>query len=451
MPGKKNGKNSTTLIVKSTKNPGQKRKVNAIVRVKGHGRYEAGKPFSYWGGKIGKFAGKHLGNYIPGDYEEHGSNIGKYLGGKIGAVFGSGDYVMPNYPIKYNVLSDGTTPPQFRSNMRQTKVCHREYIKDIFSGPTLVSGATAFNIETFSINPGLESTFPWLTSVAANYECYRIDGMIFEFKSMSSNALTSTNTALGTVIMATQYNAASSDFVNKQQMENYEFAQSCKPAESMLHMIECARNETPIPELYVRLGAVPANQDQRLYDIGDFSIATQGMQATNINLGELWVTYDITLFKPKLIQGQLGGEVNYSHILIDEASTGANPLIFKSRGFNDTMLPNITGNNTIVFPSNVSEGQYLISYSVNGASTLLVNAPTVTAGTNCVLVNSFLNLTANSFRNPGAALTASRVNVLCVVNISGPAPTVVFGTAGVLPTAITGADLFITQIPDNVV
>lgn len=405
-----------------------------------------GGPFS----KIGTALGGIGGSYFGPAGTIIGSKLGNYLGGKIGSVFGSGDYIMPNFKVGYNTLSDGTSPPQFTSGKRITKVCHREYIKDIFSGPTLVSGATAFNIETFSINPGLEQTFPWLTSVAANYECYRIDGMIFEFKSMSSNALTSTNTALGTVIMATQYNAASTDFVNKQQMENYEFAQSCKPAESMLHMIECARNETPIPELYVRLGAVPSNQDQRLYDIGDFSIATQGMQAENINLGELWVTYDITLFKPKLVQGGIGFEINYAHLLLDESSTGANPLIPKSVGVNDTMRLTITSNSIITFPSTVLDGQYFLSYSCNGASTLLVNAPTITATSNCTLNSSFLNQTAQSFRNPGAAVTASRVNVLAVIDITGPSAVVTFGTAGVLPTALTGVDLFVTQIPNNV-
>ena len=31
-----------------------------------------------------------------------------------------------------------------------------------------------------------------------------------------------------------------------------------------------------------------------------FTIATQGFQGTNVNIGELWVTYQVTLLKPKL-------------------------------------------------------------------------------------------------------------------------------------------------------
>ena len=252
------------------------------------------------GGRIGRFLG-NLSPYAPNIAAE----LGELAGNKIASVFGPGDYHITN-PTNNALLDAGDSPPQFNNNghFRTTTVRHREYIGDIYS-------STGFNINGYNINPGLGSTFPWLSSVAGNYECYRLKGMLFEFKSMSSNALTSTNTALGTVIMATQYNAADASFVSKQQMENYEFAQSCKPAESMCHYIECAKNTAPLSELYIRNGTVPQGQTQQIYDIGKFFIATTGMQAANVNIGELWVTYEVDLLKPKLIQGQYGDGINY--------------------------------------------------------------------------------------------------------------------------------------------
>ena len=62
--------------------------------------------------------------------------------------------------------------------------------------------------------------------------------MLFEFRTMSADALNSVNTALGQVIMATDYNAANPPFGQKSEMENYEFGQSCKPSESQIHPIE---------------------------------------------------------------------------------------------------------------------------------------------------------------------------------------------------------------------
>jgi hypothetical protein len=40
-------------------------------------------------------------------------------------------------------------------------------------------------------------------------------GLVFEYKSMSADALNSVNTALGQVIMSVQYDAANLPFVNK--------------------------------------------------------------------------------------------------------------------------------------------------------------------------------------------------------------------------------------------
>ena len=60
--------------------------------------------------------------------------------------------------------------------------------------------ADVFKIDSYLINAANPKTFPWLSQIAANYEQYDIEGMVF-----SADALNSTKTALGTVMMATQY------------------------------------------------------------------------------------------------------------------------------------------------------------------------------------------------------------------------------------------------------
>ena len=149
-----------------------------------------------------------------------------------------------------------------------------------------MGGVTSFSLQSFAVNPGQNATFPWLSTIAQNYDEYIIHGMIFEFKTLSSDALNSTNTALGSVILATEYNASAPAFSSKQQMENYEFAQSAKPSVSQIHAVECMKSQTPVRELFVRPGAQAANTDIRWYDIGNFQIATVGMQAANVLIGE---------------------------------------------------------------------------------------------------------------------------------------------------------------------
>jgi len=186
-------------------------------------------------------------------------------------------------------------------------ISHSEYMGEVTTHPTTPG---VFAVASYNINPGNAKTFPWLAQVACNFQEYSIEGMAFHFKSMSADALNSTNTALGTVIMATQYDPTAANPQSKQEMENCEFAQSTKPSISMTHFIETSKRQTPLSNLYVLPDGVTATGDERFYNFAQFNIATQGGQAANINLGELWVSYTIKLYKPQLYDA-LGKDVQW--------------------------------------------------------------------------------------------------------------------------------------------
>jgi len=200
------------------------------------------------------------------------------------------------YKIQKNTIMSGTDRlPTFRSMQYGTRVQHREFLFDVITSPT----AGAFKIQTIPIQPALLAAFPWLSASAEQYQEYQMNGVVYEFKSNSYDALASTNTASGTVVMATNYNVLDAPFYNKFQMEQTQYTCSDKPSNPLIHPIECAKIETPTSVLWTRPGPVSTG-DLRLYDWANFSIATVGMQGTSVNIGELWVTYDITLLKPKL-------------------------------------------------------------------------------------------------------------------------------------------------------
>jgi len=101
--------------------------------------------------------------------------------------------------------------------------------------------------------------------------------------------------------MATQYNYFDQPFTAKLDMLNYEFSTSIKPSENALHMIECDPRQTSVDVLYTNYNQPLANNaDPRLYYLGLFNIATTGFQGTNVNVGELHVTYQVRLLKPKM-------------------------------------------------------------------------------------------------------------------------------------------------------
>jgi hypothetical protein len=223
--------------------------------------------------------------------------VGKWLGSGIGSILGSGDYQVMGAHPNYNLLTSDAQIPKFSAGRQTNIVCHREYLQDI-------SGTAAFTLQQFPINPGIGKTFPWLSSLAQNYQEYRIHGMIVEFRSLITDFVT--GGAPGTVVIATNYNADAPLFSSKQEMENSEYAVATKPTLNLIHGIECAGNQTVLPEKYVRTGNVPAGQDLRLYDLGNIQVATQG-NPTQL-LGELWVSYCVEFFKP-ILPVTTGGDV----------------------------------------------------------------------------------------------------------------------------------------------
>lgn len=246
------------------------------------------------------------------------------LAGAVGKIFGAGDYKVTSNSLAGGVL------PSFSNNGESTVLARREFLGDVKS-------SVDFSSTSYPINPGVVTTFPWLSRLAVNYEQYKLLGLVFEFKTTCGSAVSSTNNALGVVIMSTQYDAVEPPFLSKVEMEAYMFTSSAVPSESQLHAVECKRTSAAIPVPYVRTidGAVG---DIRMYDWGLFQIATSGMQANNITIGELWVTYHFEFIKPRLPATTLPQRM----VFVCESSNGnatatAPVVLHDTHNFNCTM------------------------------------------------------------------------------------------------------------------
>nr|QKV51226.1 putative capsid protein [Crucivirus sp.] len=353
-------------------------------RLKGHGDYSYDNPGPF--GRAGSWIGDALGRSFAG---EGGGKLGAKLGSYlhyIGKIFGSGDYVTAPNQVKKNVLVSDTQIPQFGSDSNTVHIRHREFLGDVISSGT----ANTFQTQSFNLNPGLKDTFPWLSQVCgASFQQYRINGMVFEFRTMSADALNSVNTALGSVVMATDYDSADMAFNSKAQMENTEFGVSCKPSSCMIHAIECAKSQTTATELYVRAGAAQSGTDIRLYDWGKFYIATTGCQGTSVNLGELWVSYDITFFKA--IQQPAGWLIPSAHYYLDVSQVGTKPV----QPATTAQVAALVAAGDVVPYDNIG-----ITFDANGVALYLpTNLP----------LNSEWMITINNGTNAGGAANASQI------------------------------------------
>lgn len=377
-----------------------------------------------------------------------------YASGNTSFLKGLGSYSLSN--IKHNVLIKPDIP-QIRNTVYTeggTIIRHREYL-----GP-IVTSATAgqFDITSYPLNPAQSSTFPWLSQLAANYEEYKPNGLMFEFRSTASDAIaSSTNLALGQVMMCTQYDPTDPEFSSDIELLNYSWAQSGKVSDNVQHFVECDPKQSPLSHLYTRAGSESSPSDLRFSDFGRFSIATQGLQGTSVQIGQLWVTYEFIMYKPKLGEDQAegGGIFMYQNRSgsVTSAVIWGNPLSggdFWQGNNIDITLGYIQNNEpTITFPPSSVGRTYSVQITLSGDSTASVVPFSVTSvGAN---INRFLNVDDNvvNVLQPSSASTSTYRSYSTLITV-GPADNISgnlirLNSAGVSPANPVAAVL-ITEV-----
>lgn len=421
---------------------------------------------------------KRSGMRYPGAGAAVGSAIGGVLGGPAGAALGgalggAGHKLLHaltgfgDYSVMQNSLMETNDPPKIINHGKEFTIRHREFIQDIYTASGSANSISAFNNQVYNINPGFFNTFPWLSQIANKFEQYRVEGMVFEYKSMFSDAVVTQNGALGNVILATEYNAGQPAFQTKQQMENYEFAQSVKPSCSVLHPIECARKQSVLSELYIRGGAVPAGEDIKTYDFGTFQIATVGVplgaSGAAVNLGELWISYQITFLKPKIqTSGSVYIDSGYYHFSGTSTATtqaGA-PISPSGSASSSSNLAVVVTPTSIQIPCLSYPMNYLITIDLQdttAATGWFWNGTPVLSVTNGSLLTILKAQSANAFWSQGVAGSAQGLSTTFAVNVA--AATSVNQTCVISLRTYSGtvtgtdninSDLFINAISQNV-
>lgn len=222
-----------------------------------------------------------------GAYSIKKNSLVQHANGPTGAYMGSG------FP--------SNAPPMFASMGvgSDIVISGREYIQDI-------SSSNVGSVLSFMLNPGNPTVFPWLSQLAALYEEYEFLGLVFEFRSTSATVAISTSTmAMGSVVMATDYDCEDATFTSKRNMEAAEFSTQSVPYACQYHPIECDPRRNVISRGYVVPGATSVSSvpgDPRLSILGVTSIGVFNTPTTGDSIGELWVTHHTKLSRPVLEQ-----------------------------------------------------------------------------------------------------------------------------------------------------
>lgn len=241
------------------------------------------------------------------------STIGRSLrGGSAGAWGSAAGHAMQALGVGEYVTNDlvnggggqpGSGIPSFSPGQEGSViVSHEEYLCDVF-GPA----ANTFENKSYPVNPGLETSFPWLAQIAQNYDEYTIHQLMYTYRSSVAPLGASGSGQVGSVIMATQYNPEEDPFTNKGAMLQYASSRSARVIDGMIHGVECNPNmNSGAPGKFVRTGPVRNGIDLKSYDVGTFNMAIDGVppQYQGQSIGELYVSYTVELRKPRLYEAQ---------------------------------------------------------------------------------------------------------------------------------------------------
>jgi len=286
-------------------------------------------------------------------------------------------------------------PAVINASRDSSRIIHRELLAS-------VTGTTAFTTQTFPLNPGLFGTFPWLSTQAQGWETYHFNKLRFCYYTR-----TGSNTP-GSVMLIPDYDAGDAAPVSEQIASDFIDTVEDVPWKDLVCTLrERAMHETGTRK-FVRLSAVPAGQDQRLYDVGSFFLGST--DGTAVSWGKLWVEYDITFYSPQLVPGGSSAPVFQS--VITTAPTTA--LFVGTASGTPVRAGSQTGIVTIasdVVTFNVA-GTFFVNYVVNGTTCTQTVAPAVGGG---AAFASYLNGNASSVAGSGTAAMIQSMIVIAVV------------------------------------
>jgi len=182
------------------------------------------------------------------------------------------------------------------------KVFHRrDFIMDIQG-----NNNTLPSISSIPISANSPQTFPWLSSIADNFEIYHIKSLKFIFEGLASNVVSTG--VLGQVVMAIDYNPTEPPPSTIAQVCNKYKERVRNPTHTFSVSYGNTTKLIPIPTKFVEHD----NQNAALNAFGSLIIAVYGTQLGPI--GKLYAQYTVALRMPQL--------PNSNHMQIYSGSKG---------------------------------------------------------------------------------------------------------------------------------
>lgn len=168
--------------------------------------------------------------------------------------------------------------PITRNTKNGVVITHSEMIDPI------TSATSAFSVEAYRCNPGLPNIFPWLSTVAVNYEKYRFKSLVFK-----TSSLVATSTG-GRVGIGFDYD--STDMPPGNRAEFYALTTHAEGPlwDSLTLPIKCDNT--------FRFTGTHTVADSKLIDLGQVLVYTDAVASAAV-VGDVIVDYVVELIEPQ--------------------------------------------------------------------------------------------------------------------------------------------------------
>lgn len=154
-----------------------------------------------------------------------------------------------------------------------------------------INGSTTFNSnQKFSINPGLQASFPWLSVMATQWQQYRFHKLRYRFVTRSSTS------NVGSIVLSPDYNPKETAPSNDREASNTQDAVEDVIWKTLVCTLDPSAMFPFGPRKQLRSANVAG--DTSLYDAGRLFVCVNGESST-AEIGRLWVDYDVELFVPQ--------------------------------------------------------------------------------------------------------------------------------------------------------
>lgn len=186
-----------------------------------------------------------------------------------------------NAPAAVSRRVAGKGRPRMRVGGKGVVIVHSEMLGSIVSNATI----NTFTANGFVLNPGKFGTFPWLASLASNFDKYIVRSCIVHFVSSQP-----TNIA-GKVGIGFDY-----DSTDPLPVDRNEFF-------SLTHHVECSTWDSV--SMSIPLDVVPrfvnshTNTDSKLIDAGNIILMSDQVPTASLVLGDIILEYAVELIEPQ--------------------------------------------------------------------------------------------------------------------------------------------------------